>query len=148
MSWSVPRSWTTGELVTAAIFNAHIRDNQNVLNPAGVSFYLDGGGAAITTGSKIPWSVPWSCTVDRWDLFTDSPSDLAIDIHAVSYGAHPASEDSINSGSPAFTASSASNTDSSPSAWGALTKGEQVLIVVSSVNGTTKGTLTLYLART
>jgi hypothetical protein len=148
MAWTTPRTWTTGELVTAAIMNAHIRDNQNVLNPSGVSFYLDEGGSALTTGSKIPWSVPWSCTVDRWDLFCAEASDLAIEIYSVSYGAHPASEDSINSGSPAFTASSASNQDTSPSAWGALTQGEQALIVVSSVNGITKGTLTLYLART
>jgi hypothetical protein len=148
MAWTTPRTWTTGELVTAAIMNAHIRDNQNVINPAGVSFFIDGGGAEITTGSKIPWAVPWNATVDRWDLLCDTASGLAIELYAVSVGAWPASEDSINSGSPAFCASSASNTDSSPSAWGALTKGEQVLVVVSSVNGITKGTLTLYLNRT
>jgi hypothetical protein len=128
--------------------NAHVRDNQNVLNPAGVTFLLDGGGATIASGSAFPWAVPWSCTVDRWDLMTDVASDLAIEIYAVSIGAWPASEDSINSGSPAFTASSASNSDSSPSAWGALTQGEQVLVVVSSVNGVGVGALTLYLART
>jgi hypothetical protein len=149
MAWTTPRTWTTGELVTAAIMNAHIRDNQNVLNPAGVSFHLDAGGAALTTGSKIPWAVPFSCTISQWDLFCDSPSSLAIEIYANSYGGIlPASEDSINSGSPAFCASSASNRDTSPSAWGALAQGEQVLITVSSVNGITKGTLTLYLART
>lgn len=148
MSWTTPRTWTTGELVTAAIMNAHVRDNQTTLNPAGVSFMIDGGGAAITTGSKLPWSVPWGCTVDRWDLVCDSPSDLALEIYAVSIGAWPVAADSINSGSPAFTASSACGSDVSPSAWGALTRGEQVLIVVSSVNGIQKGTLTLYLNRT
>jgi len=148
MAWTTPRTWTTGELVTAAIMNAHVRDNQGVLNPAGVSFVIDGGGAAITTGSKIPWSVPWSCTVDRWDLMGDSPSDLAIEIYAVGVGSWPGSAHSINSGSPAYCASSACGQDSSPSAWSALTKGEQALVVVSSVNGITKGTLTLYLNRT
>lgn len=28
MAWTAPRTWTTGELVTAAIMNTHIRDNQ------------------------------------------------------------------------------------------------------------------------
>ncbi len=42
MAWTAPRTWTTGELVTAAIMNAHIRDNQNTLNPSGVSFVIDG----------------------------------------------------------------------------------------------------------
>ena len=31
MAWTTPRTWTTGELVTAAIMNKHIRDNLNAL---------------------------------------------------------------------------------------------------------------------
>lgn len=32
MAWSTPRTWTTGELVTAAMLNQEIRDNSNALN--------------------------------------------------------------------------------------------------------------------
>ena len=35
MAWTDPRDWTTGEVVTAAIMNAHVRDNLNVTS-AGV----------------------------------------------------------------------------------------------------------------
>lgn len=28
MSWTAPRTWVTGEIVTAALLNTHIRDNQ------------------------------------------------------------------------------------------------------------------------
>ena len=31
MAWTVPRTWVTGELVTAAQLNAHLRDNLNAL---------------------------------------------------------------------------------------------------------------------
>lgn len=31
MAWTTPRTWTTSELVTAAIMNAHVRDNFNYL---------------------------------------------------------------------------------------------------------------------
>jgi hypothetical protein len=31
MAWTTPRTWTDGELVTAAIMNPHIRDNMNTL---------------------------------------------------------------------------------------------------------------------
>lgn len=31
MAWSAPRTWTTGETVTAAIMNAHVRDNLTYL---------------------------------------------------------------------------------------------------------------------
>jgi hypothetical protein len=31
MAWTTPRNWTTGELATAALLNAHLRDNLNLL---------------------------------------------------------------------------------------------------------------------
>ena len=31
MAWSSPRTWTTGELVTAAMLNTDVRDNLNFL---------------------------------------------------------------------------------------------------------------------
>ena len=34
MAWTTPRTWTTGEIVTAALFNTHLRDNLNVTAPA------------------------------------------------------------------------------------------------------------------
>lgn len=38
MAWTAPRTWTTGELVTAAIMNTHVRDNLLHLGePAGLT---------------------------------------------------------------------------------------------------------------
>jgi len=149
MAWTIPRTWTTGELVTAAIMNTHIRDNQNVLNPAGVSFVIDGGGAAITTGSKMYWSVPFDCTVARYDLYTDAASGLKIELYGDTYANFPPTAgDSYNSGSPASTASARKGQDTNPSAWGALTEGDGVIIYVTGASGPTIATLTLYLART
>lgn len=37
MAYSSPRTWTTGELVTAAMLNQDIRDNQNAAFPLGVA---------------------------------------------------------------------------------------------------------------
>ena len=34
MAWSSPRTWVTGEIVTAALMNTHVRDNFNVTAPA------------------------------------------------------------------------------------------------------------------
>lgn len=36
MAWSTPRTWTTGELVTAAHLNQEVRDNLNAAFPVGV----------------------------------------------------------------------------------------------------------------
>lgn len=34
MAWTTPRTWTTGEIVTAALLDTHLRDNLNVTAPA------------------------------------------------------------------------------------------------------------------
>ena len=33
MAWTTPRTWSDGELVTAAIMNTHVRDNQLTIGP-------------------------------------------------------------------------------------------------------------------
>ncbi len=52
MAWTTPRTWTTGELVTAAILNTHVRDNLNILK---TSISDDGltwaGSGNITTSA-------------------------------------------------------------------------------------------------
>lgn len=37
MAWTTPRTWVPGELVTAAMMNAHVRDNLNVLRAGGIA---------------------------------------------------------------------------------------------------------------
>ena len=37
MAWTAPRTWVTDELVTAAMMNAHIRDNETELRAGGVA---------------------------------------------------------------------------------------------------------------
>lgn len=50
-TWTTPRTFATGELITASILNVHIRDNMNALHtPAGGYNKLD-LGADITTAS-------------------------------------------------------------------------------------------------
>lgn len=54
MAWTTPRTWVASELVTASLFNTHIRDNLTALRAAAVftddsslasgkKFYVDGG---------------------------------------------------------------------------------------------------------
>lgn len=42
MAWTTPRTWVAGELVTAALFNSHIRDNENAIKDglSGTGFTL------------------------------------------------------------------------------------------------------------
>lgn len=39
MAWTAPRTWTTGEVLTAALLNTHVRDNELFLFASDPSFY-------------------------------------------------------------------------------------------------------------
>jgi hypothetical protein len=49
--WSAPRSWSTGELVTAALLNAHLRDNLDFLKTPPTALYILNESSDYTTTS-------------------------------------------------------------------------------------------------
>ena len=51
MAWTIPRTWVAGELVTAAIMNAHVRDNFNVLREREVWFSAASGDIGVGGGT-------------------------------------------------------------------------------------------------
>ena len=54
MAWTSPRTWVSGELITASIMNTYIRDNQNVLktpiNDSGEVEFTDATQLTIASG--------------------------------------------------------------------------------------------------
>lgn len=62
MAWTAPRTWIVGEVVTAAIMNTHIRDNQKALsdlaansflNPFPLGAWAQSPGAALGSSTDI-----------------------------------------------------------------------------------------------
>jgi len=51
MAWTSPRTWVAGELVTAALMNAHVRDNLLILKDPVSDDYLTNEGSDYTTSS-------------------------------------------------------------------------------------------------
>lgn len=51
-TWTTPRTWTTGELVTATIMNTYIRDNQTVLRAGGISISSQASGDLLCASSS------------------------------------------------------------------------------------------------
>lgn len=75
MAWTSPRTWTTGETVTAAMMNEQVRDNSAYLKgdldakfpvtPANTDFFTDDkiySGRVAGTGSGIKLPTGWSIT--------------------------------------------------------------------------------------
>lgn len=53
MAWTTPRTWTTAEVPTAAIMNAHIRDNLNSLvDGFFIPSILFFSGSGVTSGNR------------------------------------------------------------------------------------------------
>lgn len=51
MTWTTPRTWSTGELVTASLLNTHLRDNLDALKNPPSDSYLANESANYTTTS-------------------------------------------------------------------------------------------------
>lgn len=85
MAWTTPRTWTTGELVTASIMNTHVRDNL---------LYLAGGNRVIVepaVGSNYTTTSTSFVDVDAAEWTADitlSNSATAVKVTAQFYGAN------------------------------------------------------------
>jgi len=90
MTWTAPRTWVTGETVTAALLNTHVRDNlletsAATVTTAGDLAYADAansmgsrvgigsaGGLLVSTGTAPVWRIPASAV--RTDSGTSTNS--------------------------------------------------------------------------
>ncbi len=72
MAWTAPRTWVTGETVTAALMNAHIRDN-----------LLETSAATVTTAGDIAYA-------DAANSMGSRVGIGAANTHLVSTGTDPA----------------------------------------------------------
>lgn len=50
MAWTTPRTWVTGELVTASLLNTHVRDNLNYTKEIGYAKEVTGTLSFTNTG--------------------------------------------------------------------------------------------------
>ena len=71
MAWTAPRTWVTGETVTAALMNAHIRDN-----------LLETSAATVTTAGDIAFA-------DAANSMGSRVGIGAVNTHLVSDGSSP-----------------------------------------------------------
>lgn len=51
MAWTTPRSWSTGELVTASMMNVHVRDNLNYLLSRTLFYVIEATSTYTTTST-------------------------------------------------------------------------------------------------
>ncbi len=76
MAWTAPRTWTDGETVTAAMLNAHVRDNLNALGSVPVTSLpggpTDGDICVLTDSLTVPtlqWPLRYNATATKWQAY-------------------------------------------------------------------------------
>lgn len=52
----------------------------NKLRVANITFVIDGGGAAVTTGVKGDIQVPFACTIVGWTLMGDQAGSAVVEV--------------------------------------------------------------------
>ena len=71
MAWTSPRTWTSGEVVTDTIMNAHVRDNLNAI--ANAPYVHVRAVTATTTIGTSATAVQWDTEVaDTDNMYTSS----------------------------------------------------------------------------
>jgi hypothetical protein len=149
MAYSSPSTRTTGEVITAAIWNQDVVENVKSILPTGISIVIDGGGAEVTTGSKRPVVVPAKCDISSVSLLADQTGSMVVDIWKDTYANYPPTDaDSITSATPLTISSNIKATDSTLSGWTtALDDGDILLPNVDSCTTITWAVLYIKFAR-
>lgn len=88
-----------------------------------ITFIIDGGGSAITTGVKGDLEIPFACTLNMWTLLADASGAIKIDVWKDTYANFPPTDaDSItNAHEPEIAASGVKAQDTDISDWSDVT---------------------------
>lgn len=88
---------------------------------ASIQATIDGGGSAITTGSKLDLRIPVACTITRATLLADQTGSIVVDIWKNSYSNYsssvPSSSQSITSTTPPTISTGTKSQDATLSGW-------------------------------
>ena len=76
--WTAPRSWTIGEIVTKAILDAHIRDNELFLIENPPVNLLTNGGFEIWQRGAGAFSANNAYLADRWQIAIAGTSTFSV----------------------------------------------------------------------
>lgn len=108
----------------------------------GINIVLDGGGSAITTGTKTFFVVPFACTINTWTIIASAEptaTNLVIDIHKLTIAAPPTGASICASELPTLTTSDTDHyATGNCSGWTtAIAAGGIFEVIVDTAPGTT-----------
>lgn len=120
--------------------------NGNDITVGTITYVIDGGGAAITTGSKGYLEIPFNCTVNDWTIVADQSGSIVVDVKRATYANFPTTASIAGTEKPTLS-SVQKNQDTSLSSWSTITAGDILEFVVDSATTVQRVTVALQVTR-
>ncbi len=117
---------------------------------ADITFVIDGGGSAITTGQKGHLEIPFACAIQQVTMEADQAGSIVVDIWKDTYGNFPPTDaDSITAAAPPTISSAQKSQDSTLTGWTkSIAAGDILAFNVDSCTTITRVTISLKVAKT
>ena len=158
VSVSIPSSaMVVGNYVLVAIPGGNPRDAcviatwpQGSSGTASLTFIIDGGGLAITTGQKGHLEIPFACTIKQVTMLADQSGSIVMDIWKDTYANFPPTDaDSITASAPPTISSAQKSQDSTLTGWTkSISSGDTLAFNVDSCATITRVTISLKVEKT
>ena len=116
---------------------------------ASLTFIIDGGGSAITTGQKGHLEIPFACTIKRVTMLADASGSIVVDIWKDTYANFPPTDsDSITASAPPTISSAQKSQDSTLTGWTtSISAGDILAFNVDSCSTIKRVTISLKVER-
>lgn len=144
--------------VSVAGLSGLLADDQHVLDSevitavgiSSITFIIDGGGSAITTGEKGHLEIPFACTINRVTMMADQSGSIVVDIWKDTYANFPPTDaDSITASAPPTISSAQKSQDDTLTGWTTAISADDILAFnVDSCTTITRVTISLQVTRT
>ena len=133
----------------------HVLDSEVIaaVGTITITFIIDGGGSAITTGQKGHLEIPFGCTINAWTLMADVAGAIVIDIWKDTYANFPPADADAMPGAgkePTIAATNQKAQDTDVTDWTHYTiaAGDILAFNVDSCTTITRVTLSLKCTKT
>ena len=115
-----------------------------------IQFVIDGGGSAITTGTKGYIEVPYGCTIEQVTMLADQSGSIVVDIWKDTYANYPPIDaDSITASAVPTISASTKSQDATLTGWTtSVAAGDVLGFNVDSASTVTRVTVALRVKKT
>lgn len=115
-----------------------------------ITFIIDGGGSAITTGEKGHLEIPFACTITGWTILADQSGSIVVDVWKDTYALFPPTvADTIAGTEKPTLVTAQKNQDLDLTTWTtAIAAGDILAFYVESITTIERVTISLKVVKT